>query len=155
MSKHKIDPEFRVCQCYDKYGESSPECEWGFTATHNREIYCDACKPIAKKIRVRQAVARHRADNPNLEVLTESTDREWLASWIDKTCTCCRSKGVPTFNRFLCYNCWTNADYIEYATSEPQRVVMESSYEEEPPSAVIVYSSKDMTQDELKALLQN
>jgi hypothetical protein len=142
----------KVCECYDRWGVSSPDCEWGFDAKHGNEIYCNPCKPVAQRARVLQAV--HKFRGKDLNALVESTDREWLASWIDVTCSCCGKKGVPTFNRFLCYECWIEPEEIRHeVTNSPK--VRPLHYEEPLPNGnVKTYSSKDYTQEQLQALLQ-
>lgn len=154
---------FKVCECYDKWNECSEDCEWSFDAQHASEIYCPACKPIARKARIRQAVQKHRGKN--LDELLDSTEIQCLAVWIDKVCTCCGRKGVPTFNRFLCWDCWKAASYDSYPIppdievelsrmeQDYERLITDSNYEE--PGPVIIYSSEDYTQEQLRELLQS
>lgn len=148
----------RVCECFDRWGESSPDCEWGFEPRHGNEIYCRACKPVAQRARIRAAVQRFRGTT-KLEELVESTDREWTATWIDVRCGACGEKGVPTFNRTLCYACWSEGAPTVHVV-HPQDNCKHGSHMDMTPrddqlhGKVKHFSSEDYTQEQLRAILK-
>lgn len=150
----------RVCRCYDHYGESSEDCDWLFRPRHGRQIYCGPCGKIADRLRRRNHMRRKRSSlfDSNPEVYIDSASVRWEASWIDRECTHCGCKGVPTFNRYLCFECWTGVarNYDEYnvsAKSKLSRKTVCIKRIKEGNGEVKVYSADNYTQEELQAIL--
>lgn len=97
---------------------------------------------------------------------------EWtLVFEPDRECSCCGRKGlVPKHHRYLCIICWaTNGDmpndtemlsleeldFEEKLLSETPKLQGKDTLEDHPPRVYkeIVYSSENMTQEELQAIL--
>ena len=162
MSKQK------VCECFDRYGESHPDCEWLFTKKHRNERHCDPCKKMAHYLRRRNAQRRYKkiTTMAGLEALTFT----WLASHIDLECGNCGQKGVPIQNRVLCVPCFTSPEAREMAAGAISNIPskhlhnhdlisehmveldsFELNYQE--PSVVHIYKDKNTSQERLQKLV--
>jgi hypothetical protein len=147
----------KVCEAFDNYGESAPECEWLFKKRSRNEKYCDSCKALVRRIQVKQAVDKHRNIVRDID---DVTDIVWYASHIDLLCTCCGNKGVPIQHRCLCIACHTSDEARAIEHGDTDRYMPTWNYtkhyeEESPHGQVKQYSCKDMSQEQLQEILND
>lgn len=135
--------KIKVCQCFNNWGKESPDCEIGFTPSNPNEQYCDACKPIAVKARVAFNVMRYRQRKEQSGHLLDITRPDWTACWIDRVCTCCGTKGVPTFNRFLCIRCWSGHGDGDYTINLDLDIHEDMWYNEKPSEIKHITGEQD------------
>lgn len=139
----------KVCRAFDRYGLVSPDCEWLFKPKSGRQIYCEPCQVLIQREQNRLRVEKCRG-KITLDYILSTHDYVWKASWIEKRCSCCGEKGVPTFNRFLCYPCWSTHTEMVY---EAPFIKEDREHAAEDHGPVKQYSSRDYTQEELQAIL--
>ncbi len=143
----------KICQCYHNWGVESPFCEIQFKTKHPNEQYCDSCKHIARRARVARNVARFRQRQKQAAYDLDVTMPDWIACWIDRVCTCCGIRGVPTFNRFLCMLCWETYADADYALHVSMEGEISWTQHDESPSKVTHYNDWNYTQVKLWALV--
>jgi hypothetical protein len=144
----------KICQCYHTWGKESEDCEVGFDAKHPNEQFCDPCKPIAQLARVAYSVQMYRQRKKQAGYDYDITLPDWKASWIDRKCTCCGVRGVPTFNRFLCITCWTSYADGDYTLHLTEKNEISWAEYDESPSHVRTYGSWQYTQKHLWKLVR-
>jgi hypothetical protein len=146
----------KVCEAFDNYGDSHPDCEWLFRKKARNEKYCDPCKALVRRIQVKQAVDKHRDVVQDIDDVTDIT---WLASHIDLECGCCGKKGVPIQHRTLCIPCHTSDEARAIENNEVNTSMPAWNYSRvtdpyhEPNGEVKHYSCEDMTQEQLREIL--
>lgn len=142
-----------MCHCYHNWGKESGSCHVAFETKHPNEQYCDPCKPVAQRARVAFNVKMYRQRKKQEGYDYDATMPHWEACWIDRVCTCCGIRGVPTFNRFLCMICWetyADADYTLHVSMDGD--ITWAEYDESP-GAVIHFNDWNYTQVKLWALV--
>lgn len=143
----------KICKCYHTWGKESDDCMVGFVAKFPNEDFCDPCKSIARKARVAYNVSRYRQRQKHAGYEHDITNPDWTGCWIDRVCSCCGVKGVPTFNRFLCIRCWETYADGDYSVGVSMDGDITWTEYDESPSKVKVYSSKYKSQYDLWALV--